>query len=323
MIDFKAASPARYKQSILLCTDAGYEKFAFALVKSIVDAEPDLAADICLVSEHQIDVPQSLSHLPVRLGRISIDKQGIAFPQIGYVTFASYVRLFSFSALADTYDRILYLDSDILIENAGLSELLSINLLDGHAVGAVRDRPQQLDMGKLPDDAVNMGIPYFPYFNSGMLLVDTQRWQDQNILPRILDMIRENSHAFTHNDQSALNLVLRGSWSELSWKWNFIFIKEVFYQYVLVRPTVIHFAGRAKPWFVNAQIVPRHFPMTYSAFLAEHYPEALKQGVLPAGRRKRFYLLRVLVANLRVMRRLRAYRLRFRDHMVAQDPWSY
>ncbi|MDP5362351.1 MAG: hypothetical protein NWP79_09425, partial [Paracoccaceae bacterium] len=120
----------------------------------------------------------------------------------------------------------------------------------------------------------------------------------------------------------SMNLTLRGSWTELSWHWNFIYLKNVLFYLNRVKPTVIHFAGSQKPWFVDAQIVPRRFASGYRDFLAKHYPDSLQSGVLPVGRRKRFFFARLLVSSLRVVAKLRAYHLRFQDHTVARDPWK-
>lgn len=216
MIKFDADGPTDRKNCVLLCCDTNYEKFAFSLIKQIVEAYPDLDADICLVAEHKIEPPPSLQDIPVRLGRMQVDLKDINFPKNRHVNFSAYLRLFAVTSLCDYYDRVLYLDSDIFLLNDGLPGIFDITLLPGHAVGAVRDIPQQLHLSTVPKDAIALNVPFFPYFNSGVLLVDCHKWIKEDVFGKALEAVREYGHAFTYNDQSALNIALRGDWSELS-----------------------------------------------------------------------------------------------------------
>ena len=48
--------------------------------------------------------------------------------------------------------------------------------LQGRAVGAVRDMIQLRKEDRVPGDFVPFKLPFAKYFNSGVLLIDTQAW---------------------------------------------------------------------------------------------------------------------------------------------------
>lgn len=299
-----------------------YHMFAVALIKQITDAQPDMAVDICLVSEDEVTLPPALKDLPIRLCRIAIDKGDIHFPQRSHVNFAGYVRLFAITALARTYDRILYLDSDIAFSGEDFSRLFDIALLPGHAVGAVRDRFHQMRPNRLSSEASRLQLGYYPCFNSGVLLIDTKVWLDQDMLPRLLQTIRRHGHAFTHTDQSALNLTLRGDWSELSWKWNWIHAPLVTPHMTAVTPVFVHFAGPNKPWHVGKLHCPRRFVTWYADYLATYYPEVQRSDLVSAPRVRKNRPLKTFIRNQRAKSHIRAYSTRVCAPYDVHNPWT-
>ncbi len=139
-------------------------------------------------------------------------------------------------------DRIVYIDSDTRVM-ADAGRLLTCKL-EGHAVGAVHDT------AVISDDRVaaichKLGISPDPgYFNSGVLLIDTERWRNYDIGRRAVQVLNDEQHVLTWNDQCALNKVLAGNWKPLPIGWN-----------KLVGSTprewpeyIAHFAGTYKPW---------------------------------------------------------------------------
>jgi lipopolysaccharide biosynthesis glycosyltransferase len=117
----------------------------------------------------------------------------------------------------------IYIDADTIILD-DITPLWDTELED-YAVGAVRDY--------LPciHDAVSnwheLGLnPEAPYFNSGVLVADLQRWREERIPQRVLAVCRENhEHLRAQNrwpqyDQYGLNVVIHGRWKQLPRSWN-------------------------------------------------------------------------------------------------------
>jgi lipopolysaccharide biosynthesis glycosyltransferase len=132
---------------------------------------------------------------------------------------ASMSRLLMPSLFPATVERVLYLDSDIVVED-DVSVLWSIPL-GQQAVWAVQDAgDDDFDKGlrkKFPDlDAA----PGARYFNSGVLLVNLPHWRAQNITERVIQFLKAHSDRLSYPDQDALNAVICGDWGRLPPRWN-------------------------------------------------------------------------------------------------------
>jgi len=138
------------------------------------------------------------------------------------------------------------LDSDVLV-TGNIRKLAEINL-DGKILGAVQDEAY----ATLIDDIENsekLGLdPEGPYFNSGILAIDMERWQEERVGQWGFEFITHNAAESTFNDQSALNVALSGKWHPLSSHWNAISPGDG--DYVVDHPdaSILHFASRFKPW---------------------------------------------------------------------------
>jgi hypothetical protein len=79
------------------------------------------------------------------------------------------------------------------------------------------------------------------YFNSGVLLIDADRWREAALSTRFEELLR--SRSFRLGDQGALNYLLRDDQQMLDAKWNCTWLTEP----PCRKPAVMHFIGR-KPW---------------------------------------------------------------------------
>jgi len=113
--------------------------------------------------------------------------------------------------------RLQYMDSDVLVT----TDLSSIHrsemttpvaaCLDAHIVFAASPsmwRPWR-------EESV---APTTPYLNTGVMLIDVQRWQEHEITERCLSLMRK--YDMPCADQDALNLVLRGQFNVLASRYN-------------------------------------------------------------------------------------------------------
>jgi lipopolysaccharide biosynthesis glycosyltransferase len=113
--------------------------------------------------------------------------------------------------------RVVYLDADVLV-CADLTDLFHVDLGDA-AIAAVRDpvAPWVSHGTGVPwrDESID---PTTAYFNSGVLVIDVERWRDRDLGRRSLAMLRERELVFA--DQCALNTVTAGSWARLDPRFN-------------------------------------------------------------------------------------------------------
>jgi lipopolysaccharide biosynthesis glycosyltransferase len=169
----------------------------------------------------------------------------------GWLSPAAFLRYLAADVLADA-GRCVYLDGDVVVRRSP-SDLAETDLC-GKTVGAIRSRvaPFLGSPGgvrrwfelQLPSAA--------PYFNSGVLVIDLERWRATEITDRLTTFLRTYGHDTWIADQEAMNAVLAGDWLELDRTWNYItHVSESFLQNPELEPRdphIVHFAGREKPW---------------------------------------------------------------------------
>jgi lipopolysaccharide biosynthesis glycosyltransferase len=189
---------------------------------------------------------------------------------------AVYMRLLADELLPSKLDRVIYLDSDVLVLR-DLGELWDLDM-GGRALLAVQDQgvpfvDAQIALERF--DAVRphlwkargvenwreLGLdPKAPYLNSGVLMMDLATWRREGIGRKLLDCIRSNPDYTQFPDQYALNAYLCGRWGELDLRWNanpgifkFPSAEESPFDVETLRqvredPWIVHYVGHVKPW---------------------------------------------------------------------------
>lgn len=126
-------------------------------------------------------------------------------------TLAVYYRLFFPIFLKDKVERIIYLDTDILVTNR-LRPLFQVDM-EHYPVAAVYDnyvKKQTLI------DINTEGA----YFNSGMMLINLPIWNSQKISEQCFDYLSQYPERILYVDQCALNAVLKNNWLKLPYSFN-------------------------------------------------------------------------------------------------------
>ncbi|MGB6013094.1 MAG: glycosyltransferase family 8 protein, partial [Nodosilinea sp.] len=178
---------------------------------------------------------------------------------------SAYYRLFIPDLVPESVERIIYLDSDVLVK-ADLAELASIDF-DDHAMLAVQDfghlYVQQAKHLSMLDFAALKIDPGHKYMNTGMLVLNLKKWRSEKIDAKMIDFLTQNPELF-YPDQDALNIVLAGQWKEIDPRWNQTHIvyrwpswqdspfDEKLYRDLVENPFITHFTGRPKPWMPNS-----------------------------------------------------------------------
>jgi lipopolysaccharide biosynthesis glycosyltransferase len=175
-----------------------------------------------------------------------------------HVSLATYYRLFLADFVPAEIERVVYLDSDLVVLD-DLSRLLNTDL-GGRTAGAVRSfsAPYLRSAGPaFTDMACGADAPYF---NAGVLLIDTTMWRARDVKQRALGFLASHPEKVRFWDQDALNFVLVDDWVELDLRWN---RTSDYHQHdhtqplppfsvdewqSLVKPYVVHFVSGYKPW---------------------------------------------------------------------------
>ncbi len=113
---------------------------------------------------------------------------------------SQYARLFVSSLLPSGFKRILYLDCDIVITQP-LDELWNLDM-HGKTIAALRDafsKWYRMNIDLKKHDVM---------FNSGVMLIDLEKWKKQKVEEKLMKFIREKKGRIQQSDQGALNAVL-------------------------------------------------------------------------------------------------------------------
>jgi lipopolysaccharide biosynthesis glycosyltransferase len=240
-----------------LTFDKGYLVPAAAAIHSLLSHHQGLVVKIyLLVGEHDTDWIQPLVRLIEDAGATAQLKTvaNELFSDLKFnlqFTSATYYRVMAGAIFEES--KIIYLDSDILVHGS-LVELWETDL-KAYPLAAVSD-PLIQDFHRLNLE------PAQGYFNSGIMLLNLDRWRELGLGEQVLTFIKKFPNKVHYADQCGLNAVLKGNWMRLAPKWNLqtAFVeketledcKKAFSQKeldeALHQPKIIHFTGRLKPW---------------------------------------------------------------------------
>lgn len=176
---------------------------------------------------------------------------------------SQYARLFVSSSLPDELERVLYLDCDIII-NKSISEIWQLDLKD-KTIGALMDafsKHYRVNIELNSNDIM---------FNSGVMLIDLNKWKEQNVEKRLLEFIKNHKGKIQQGDQGTLNSILSHDtycfeprfnsvtiFYDFSYKEIFIYRKPPFFyspdeiKMAVEAPVLIHFTTSflsIRPWY--------------------------------------------------------------------------
>jgi lipopolysaccharide biosynthesis glycosyltransferase len=133
----------------------------------------------------------------------------------------THFRLFDVPDHCGDVDRVVYLDADVLLLSPA-DELLSMDLAGKTAAAAV-DLPAHptLDApGVLPGWPGRERFKGRPYFNSGVLVIDLERWRRTRVSERAVEFLAQYPESTRFYDQDSLNVALIDDWLILDPRWN-------------------------------------------------------------------------------------------------------
>lgn len=214
------------------CFDAAFEAHAKALIHSVARHS---SSQVVVHAVHDgsvrpFRVSQAFRSTVLReFYDASSLVQGL--PVNGPQSTITFARLF-LPKLLRGVRKVIYLDADIVVRR-DLAPLFS-NGMGTAAAGAVLDYPLLLlaerkrRIGSDPSYRTGDYIRGFlglkapeKYFNSGVLVIDIDRFADAGVPDRAMDFVLRKGRGSIFNDQDALNVALQGDFNVLDPRWNF------------------------------------------------------------------------------------------------------
>lgn len=161
-----------------------------------------------------------------------------------YFTIENYFRL-KIPSLFNNLDKIIYLDSDILVLG-DVKELWDIDLNKNY-LACCEDSIATSEKKRL-SEFIDFSDEY-KYYNSGVLLINCAKWREDSVEQHLFEVLNKYYDQIYIVDQDALNCYLNKNIKYLDSAWNFQLHPEVKHnQPELKNIKIIHFVSRYKPW---------------------------------------------------------------------------
>lgn len=207
--------------------------------------------------------------LPKWIEAVDIEKRLSINVNVDRGSISQYARIFLSKVFGSNISRVLYLDCDTIVV-ASLYDLWNLQM-DGNIIAALKDAFSSLyrqNLGLQKNDIM---------FNSGVMLIDLEKWGENNIESKVLNFILSKNGKVQQGDQGALNAILAkrtkvlppeynmiSLFYDLSYKDITLYRKPVdFYSEKEINqgkqnPVIIHFTSsfyNCRPWIIGTQEV--------------------------------------------------------------------
>lgn len=256
---------------VACAVDNNYVQHCAVMLASLLDSNQSEFFEVFILhngieSKNQRKIEKFLSkqknctYQLILLNERELSKLPVDVPVSGHISIATYFRIFLAEILPNKLDKVLFLDSDIIIRKK-IRWLWETNL-ESHSHAATINPGLQDYFLKRYQQALN---PI--YFNAGVLLIDLKFWRENDVLSRAYQVIETYSEALKYHDQDVLNILLNSDWLRVGLTWNAtprVFRGEIKPEELMTDentdavaqdPAIVHFAGGGfhKPWYFQCE----------------------------------------------------------------------
>ncbi len=243
--------------NIAITLDKNYLQHAAVMLYSLIQHNPEQEMLVYTICDDKIQDAdwQKLSEI-YKNSKLTVQKVLINVAQFSHfkisdhASYANYYRIQMAQLLPAHVQKVLYMDVDIVIKQS-IKELYDTDVT-GYYMAAIEDpdNPLKYTLGLKADE---------PYFNSGIMVINLERWRTTQLNLLLSDFLIKNEAIIQFWDQDAFNVVCKGQWKPLLPKFNvqtfMFFMKEDALTYTLKdvteavkNPVILHYTGRSKPW---------------------------------------------------------------------------
>jgi lipopolysaccharide biosynthesis glycosyltransferase len=269
-----------HDNAVVFSCDRNYFHFALFVIRQIAFHNPHRRFDFVIASQDDLVMPDWAKHYGIILHRA-----GALPPEAEIARFlgsmAPLYRLAIARELGGRYRRILSLDCDMFVDGGDLNRLFDIDI-GLHPLAAVLDAPFFYMPRYHAREYSEAGLPALPFFNAGFQLIDTRAYCDLKVEERCFAHCRRYPDGVRINDQSLINLVLKGGFAQLAPCWNWQLsgrLPLVPHRYpVFLR----HFVSQVKPDRDSSGRFEARFNLAYREYMTRFAPDQL-QSLAPPG----------------------------------------
>ena len=246
---------------IFFSTDNNYIPFLDVTIRSLIaNASRDYKYHIVVLNtgldEERINKIKEMEdeNFTIDFPDISYAVKDIEYklPKEQHFGLATWYRLF-IQSLFPQYDKVLYLDCDLIVLG-DISELYNTDLEDNYVAGVVEHWILHSPIfSYYTKEAVGIESKY--YINAGVALFDLNKFRENEIEQKFVDLINTYNFDVIDPDQSYLNYLCQGKIKYLPFEWNRTPLENVECE----NPKIVHYALGFKPWHDPKMFLAEHF----------------------------------------------------------------
>lgn len=173
----------------------------------------------------------------------------------GHITQATYYRIFLADLLPINVEKVLFLDSDVIVNK----NIEFFTKMDFQKQGDKQEFNRCLDhewylyavnnvFDQNRDRLKALDLHGDKYFNAGVLLVNLRKWREKGISNKLYYVARFKKKYLKLHDQDVLNIVLENEWKEIDGRFNAINLEYSGGLNKMEDYAIIHFTNFPKPW---------------------------------------------------------------------------
>ncbi len=241
---------------VLFCCDRGYAQHLCVAIISMLENNPASQFDIVVVTREDFgDTEQRVARSVARYRNFEMRFEvfspptDLKLPLQGHYSLDNYSRLWLADFFPASVDRVLYLDSDLIVVG-DIQELWDIDL--GGRLLAAASIPGSTKCGLL-------SIPEcYGYFNSGVFVIDLRQWRETRAVDEVVAFVAANPDKLADVDQDVLNACFYNRRARLPYIWNVISpfyfahhplgLSQEEVETIRRDARIVHFNGASKPW---------------------------------------------------------------------------
>ena len=265
--------PDRHDCAVAFCCDQKYLHSTLFMIWQIAHLNPDRRFDFVIFSPAEMVLPDWTKPYQIRQYRPERLKD-IPKTALFAGSDMTLYRLMLARELGDQYRRILYMDSDMSVEGGDLNRLMEVDLGPYPVAGAL-DAKYFYEAEFRAREFAKAGLPAAPYMNSGLQLIDTRAYREQEVEKRAFAMMTTYPQAVHLADQSLINLALQGKFARLAPCWNWQLSGRLPLVSARYPIFVRHFITHKKPDRDSSGWLDARFNNAYRDFLTKFMPERL------------------------------------------------
>lgn len=173
-------------------------------------------------------------------------------PDMFYYSLAAFYRLFIEKAFPQ-YDKAIYLDCDVVLLT-DIAKLYDVDVGDNLVAAAYEQNTSRAPMFTNYVEEI-IGIPYYTYFNSGVMVMNLKEFRKFGVQDRFIKMLTTYNFDCLAPDQEYINVICHGRVKYLPTGWN----KHSFPDPPEGDLNLVHYALADKPWLNKDTINGEYF----------------------------------------------------------------